>query len=269
MARTSFHNIIINVVVFAILLIFALFPLVFMLLMSMKPPELALQPIFIFTPTLENYVTVLFEKNFIRPISNSITVAFSSALLALAVSVPSAYALSRRPSKYMIIALFSILFIPILPVSISAHFFSRSIGIHGTLQFMTLILTAARAPFITLLLKPLFDAVPLQVEEAAMIDGAGLFRLLRSIILPISRPALICSFLYGFFLSWNDYSLTYLLSNPETQLATSFLMTQRGIFETSWSELASSTILIAMPGIILAFILQHYLKKSFIGIGLR
>lgn len=263
------YNFIVNIIIFVVLLTFALFPLIFMLLMSIKPPELALQPVFVFIPTYENFLTVLFEKNFFRPISNSFIVAVSSALLALGASVPSAYALSRRPSKYIIIALFAILFIPILPIAISAHFFSRNINVHGTLQFITLMLTAARAPFITLLLKPLFDAVPPQIEEAAMIDGAGILRLLRSIILPISTPALICSFLYGFFLSWNDYSLTYLLSKPESELATKFLMTQRGIFETSWSELAASTILIAIPGIILSFILQRYLRRSFIGIGLR
>ena len=252
--------------ILAILLFFALFPFFLMFQMSLKPPPIALEPTLIFIPTLDNYLTVL-NKGLMNNLVNSLIVATFSALITMVCSVPTSYVFSRRKLSKIMFIYFITLFIPLMPIAITSFFVSQKIGLYDTHLFVILMLCTLRIPFTCLLVKPFFDAIPIEIEEAASIDGCTKNEVFIKIILPLAIPAIICGFLYAFFLSWNDFSLTFLITGSNTKLATAFLMELRGYYgRVYWSEIAAGTILVSIPGIIFAFLLQKYFIKGFSGV---
>ena len=195
----------------------ALLPLLWMLSTSLKPPRevLATPPTLIpAAPTLENYARLLGQTAFVRYFVNSVSVAGLTVLLTMAVGAVGAYSLTRFrfPGREGIarLILCTYMFAPIMIV-VPIYILARRLGIVDTHTALVLSYSSFCLPFSLWLLRAFFQSIPIELEEAAQVDGAGRPRALAYIVAPLALPGLIATSIFTFTLAWNDYIFTRIL----------------------------------------------------------
>ena len=186
---------------------------------------LATPPLFFFTPTLENFVSVFvrayvkggaaIDTGFDLYFFNSIFIAGSSVILALIVGTLAAYGFSRYPLRGNDTYLFIILTTRMLPpivVIIPIFLMFRVTGLSGTYLGIILLYTAFNLPFAVWMMKSFFDELSLDVEDAARLDGSSEFRLFFKICLPQVKAGLAATAVFGLILTWNEFLFALLLT---------------------------------------------------------
>jgi multiple sugar transport system permease protein len=236
-------------------------PIAWMILASFKnrtditkyPPEL------FFSPTLENYTLLFTRTDFLENTLNSFYVAGGSTLLGLLLAVPAAYAISWHrlvwPATLTLFARMAPGTLFLLPWFIM---FSN-VGLSGT--HFALIITHAviTVPIALWTLLPHFDGLPRELTESAQIDGCGPLKILLLIALPVVMPGLIVAVILCFIFSWNYFLFALALSgiSSKTAIVASFNFIGEGV--TNWGALMAAATVIALPPIILTFLIQRKL----------
>jgi multiple sugar transport system permease protein len=245
----------------AILCVALFAPIAWMIMASFKnraditkyPPEL------LFTPTLDNYTQLFTRTDFLENTLNSFYVAGGSTLLGLLLAVPAAYAISWHrltwPATLTLFARMAPGTLFLLPWFIM---FSN-VGLSGT--HVALIITHAviTVPIALWTLLPHFDGLPRELTESAQIDGCGALKILLLIALPVVMPGLIVAVILSFIFSWNYFLFALALSGitSKTAIVASFNFIGEGV--TNWGALMAAATVIAMPPIILTFLIQRKL----------
>lgn len=250
-----------------IIAIIFLFPLYWIVVSSLKtdaeifkiPPSFFPKEI-----TWSNYTEQLFGKNnAFRAYLNSTIVALSAMTLSMLLGIPAAYGLARYeiPGKRIIIILF--LVTQMLPASLLLTplflIFSRLKLINTYLAPIMSVATIS-IPFIVIILRPIFKGYPLEIEDAAKIDGCNRFEVFYRIILPMSKPGLITVASFSFMHGWNDlvYSMTFNnreIYRPMTA-AIYHLITQYGI---QWNMVMAYGVLLVIPVVLIFVFFQKYI----------
>ena len=207
----------------AVLIVFSLLPMAWMLLTSIKTQFAALQfpPEWIpHNPTLANYIALLSPqadvgREFLRYMVNSLWVSFASTVLGVAVAVPAAYAFSRFRFPGRNLLFYGVLLRNMFPAVVflmPLFIMMRWLGLVGTQSSLILTYLTFGLPLSIWLLKGFYDNIPVQLEQAARIDGASRFRAFLLIVMPLSSPGIIATAIYSFILAWNEYvyALTFL-----------------------------------------------------------
>lgn len=253
----------------AIFLLWFLFPLYWMIITSIKPSlELAklTNPLFIDYPTLEHYQGLLYDSDFKYWFSNSLIVGAASTLLAIVVSCLAAYPIARLKFKGRWLFSRGILFSYLIPRTIIfLPLFSIVQRLRLTDTRLGLILTylTFMIPFCTWLLIGYFRAIPLELEECALIDGASRFKILKDIIFPISLPGIATATIFSFTLSWNEF-LYPLVFNTTSKMQVvpvgiSFLITGDLI---EWGQIMAAGTLFTLPMIFVYYLIQGYIEEG-------
>lgn len=252
------------VLVIAIVLVFS-FPILWMLMMSFKTQvqNLTFPPLIVFTPTLENYQNAFVQNPFLKFSINSFVVATGSTLLGLLVGAPMAYAVAHF--KRQDIAFF-ILLARILPgISYLVPWFI----IFNTLQmvgsYLALVLThlTVGLPIITWMLIGAFEDVPSELEDAALIDGCGVFTTFRRIALPLTTPVMISASIIAFIFSWNNFLFSLIIAGPDTQPLPVAIFQFLSYMNINWGGLAAAATLVTTPTMIITLIAQRYIVSGF------
>ena len=192
-----------------------LFPILWMLLTSFKPPEIsqALPPVWDFAPTWQNYRDVLTGNTYTSQvfgvlIIHTVIVTFASTLVGLVAAVPAAYALARlRFSGKRVAAnwiLTTIMFPPIVSV-IPVFIFASRLGLTDTWPVLVIPYAAFSLPMMIWMLRSSIKQIPFEIEEAAMIDGASQADILRHIVLPLLTPGIVSASLLAGMMAWNEF----------------------------------------------------------------
>jgi len=250
----------------AAFLVWALFPLYWMIVTSLKPrSELAsLKDLLIVkAPTLEHYQALLSTSDFPRWFLNNVIVAFTSTALALAISILAGYAIARLrfPGRWVVSrgVLFSYL-IPRNLLLIPLFVVVLRLGLLDSLAGLVLVYLTFMVPFCTWLLAGYFSSVPVDIEESAMLDGCGRFRILVRIVLPLATPGLVTATVFSFTLAWSEYLYPLVLtSSSDTQVVpvgVSLLMTG-DLFD--WGQIMAAGVVFTLPILVLYYPLQRYL----------
>lgn len=246
-----------------------LFPLIWIVSVSLKgdteqfttPPTL--MPLI---PVLSNYVRLLHETNFLRYIANSLFVASATVMLSLLAGCPAAYAMARfkalaQPGLTSLVLL-SYMFPPIL-IGIPLFVLFSKVGLADSYFGLILAHTTFALPFVMWMMRDFFLAVPVEVEESALVDGCGRLRLLWLIVLPIARPGLIAAGIFTFILSWSDYLYALILIKSESRKTIS---TGISLFvDSSTIEpglMMAGSVLITVPVLIAFIFVQRYLVQG-------
>ncbi len=254
-----------------IILVVLLFPFYWMALTSIKPDEQLLDlekysPFWTTTPTLKHIRKLLFETQYPLWLWNTMLVAAASTVLAMGASVLAAYAIVRLRFKgaqltggliflaYLVPP--SILFIPLSTVVYQYGLFDTPFAL--ILTYPTILI-----PFSTWLLMGYFKTIPLELEECALIDGAGRWQILRKIILPLAIPGLISAFIFCFTLCWNEfiYALSFISAthNKTVPVAIISEFVDGDIYR--WGSLMAGALVGSLPLVILyAFFVEHYVS---------
>lgn len=249
----SFQVIVLCIVLFA--------PIAWMILASFKnrteitkyPPEI------FFTPTLENYQHLFTRTDFLENTLNSFYVAGGSTILGLLLALPAAYAISWHrmtwPATLTLFARMAPGTLFLLPWFIM---FSN-VGLSGTHAALIITHAVITLPIALWTMLPHFDALPRELTESAQIDGCSSLKILILIALPIVMPGLIVAIILSFIFSWNYFLFALALSgiSSKTAIVASFNFIGEGV--TNWGALMAAATVIALPPIILTFLIQRKL----------
>lgn len=252
------------------LCIFAILPMLWGLSASLKPPsELFTNPSMIpRNPTLSNYAYVLGRTRFPLWFYNTVKVALGTTLLSVTIAILGGYAMSRF--KFWGRGLYGniLLVVQMFPgVMLAIPLFLtftklRLINTHWSLLITYMSFALA---FAVWSLKGYFDAIPQEIEEAALIDGASRFQVLWRIILPLSAPGITTVAVFTFLLAWNDFFFAYLFLVKDTQYTLQMgLFSFIKQFHTEWNYLMTAAVLTAVPVFVFFFGLQRFLTRGLI-----
>lgn len=273
MKRRQLAVSILKYVVLAIILVFLLFPLYWVLMTSFKtnmeayafPPSFVPQ-----NPTLDSYISLFTENNeFFVYYKNNFIVSGASALLTVLVALLGGYALSRfhfRWNKWIVAAFMSAQMFPMISRLISLYSLMRGMSLINTLPGLVLALTAAMLPFSIMLMSSFFDSVPVAVEESARIDGASRFGVLFRIVIPLVKPGILAVGIYSFLLAWDDYlhAATLIQTDALRTLSIGIALRYLGELSYDWSLINTISIVGTIPMLLLFFFFQKYMVKGLV-----
>jgi multiple sugar transport system permease protein len=214
-------------------------------------------------PTLENYRVLFFETNYFLFFRNSMVVALATTALTVSAASLAAYAIARlefpgrkllaRGMIYSYLVPPSLLFIPLFAIMVT-------VGLTNSLTGLTIAHMGFTVPFCTWLLMGYFMSMPIELEEAALVDGCTRLGVLFRIILPISLPALAVVAFFSFTLSWNEY-LYAIVFNSDPHVLTIPTGLSNFVVEDVffWGPIMASTVLTVMPPLAVYFFFQRWL----------
>lgn len=245
----------------AILIVVLFAPIAWMVAASFKdrveitkyPPQL------LFTPTLENYRQLFVRTDFLDNTINSFYVAGGSTLLGLALAVPAAFAISWHrmvwPATLTLFARMAPGTLFLLPWFIM---FSN-VGLSGTHAALIITHAVITLPIALWTMLPHFDGLPRELTESAQIDGCRSWQILWRIALPVVMPGLVVATILCFIFSWNYFLFALVLSgiSSKTAIVASFNFIGEGV--TNWGALMAAATVIALPPIVLTFLIQRRL----------
>jgi multiple sugar transport system permease protein len=243
-------------------------PIVWFILLAFRPPgeTYTIPPTFIFQPTMEN-----FEVTFVNPghnaiqLVNSLIVSTGATLLSLPFSLSAAYALSRfkmRGKRFLMMWYISLLMAPPIVFLIPYFILMTRIGWAGTYQSMIVLLQTITIPFSVWLLKSFMDDVPVELEEAATVDGATRLQSFFRITLPLALPGIIVTSMFVFVFSWNNVIFPLILSKQSTAtlpVGTMSFFASTGVY---WNQIAATAVVAMLPPMLIFLVLGRYVVRG-------
>ncbi len=250
---------------------YVLFPFYWMLVNSLKQPsELFVTPV-TYLPrqvTFANYLRVLASQPFARSIVNSLVVASGTTLLALAVGILAAYALARYRFAGRQAVLYTILGMSTFPqVAILGGLFllTRALHLFNTYWALILSYTIFTLPFAVWVLAGFIREIPVEMDEAALVDGATPAQILGRVILPVILPGIVATGLLSFINAWNEflYALTLTIdSRARTVPVAIALFSGQSEHELPWGQITAASALVSLPLMALALVFQRRITQG-------
>jgi multiple sugar transport system permease protein len=258
-------------------ILFLLFPLVWVVSTSFKPT----QEIYSGSPallphmsTLDHYASVVHDQRVFRSMWNSVLVGAASTLLVIALAVPSAYALVRYKSILNNITLGWILvsqIFPVILVMIPLYILLRRMGLTDSLIGLTLIYIVWALPFVLWMLHGYVKSIPVELEEAAVIDGATRFQVIQKVVLPLLLPAIGASALFAFISAWNEFFFAFVLMKSPTLVTLQVELARYTGMEgqARTGPLAAASVIATIPSVVLFALLRKWLTTGLVSGALK
>jgi len=257
LARVNGENLWFRILVNVILVVAcvaAVYPALRILTVSLRPGDRLLSTSLAVIPedaTLENFRRVVFEKDFLLWLWNSLLVTVSTAFTGLIIAATSAYAFSRwkfHGRNAFLVFLLATQMIPAAMMMVPLYIIAARLGLINTYRGLVIAYSVSSVPFSIWIMKGYYDTIPGSLEEAATIDGASRMYTLWRIILPLAAPALAVVFLFNFMSSWNDFLLArIMLQKPQMYTWPLGLQSLQAQFATEWGAYAAASLLLAVP----------------------
>jgi ABC-type glycerol-3-phosphate transport system permease component len=254
----------------------AVLPLAWMLSTSLKPPRevFATPPTLLpAAPTLENFVRLLRETAFLTYLANSVTVSALTVALTIAVGAAGAYSLTRFafPGRDAVarLILCTYMFAPIMIV-VPIYILARRLGIVNTHAALVLSYSSFCLPFALWLLRAFFQSIPLELEEAAHVDGADRPRALVYVVAPLALPGVLATAVFTFTLAWNDYVFTrILIASDELKTLPVGVQDLFAAAVVDWGLVMAAGVLITLPALAFFLAVQRHLISGWGSGGLK
>lgn len=254
-----------------VLLIYAFFPTFWMLSTSIKPQLEAFQnppTWWPHNPTLNSY-QILFtdQQGFLTYFKNSLIVGIFTTLLTLLAATPAGYVLSRfrfRGARALLLVILATQMFPYVTILISLYTLFRQLGMLNTYPVLVLSFTTFSLPFSIWMMKGFCDTLPIDLEDAARVDGLSRLGVLWKIVMPIIIPGVVAVGFFAFLNSWNEllYALT-LTSSPDMRLIPpGFVLTYIGEFQDRWPDMMAASVVVSLPIVVLFTIFQKQLVSG-------
>jgi len=211
-------------------------------------------------------------EEFIFALRNSLLASFSATAIALVVGIPAAYSFSRFPGRRMglLYAVLGTYMMPPVALILPLYMIFGALGLLNTVAALTIVYCTILLPFVTWLLKATIDAVPMEIEEAARIDGVGLIGVLRHVTLPIAKAGLGTAALFAVLLAWDEFFYALLYTNDlrakTLPVAIADFAAGRA---TDYGIISAAGILTALPALAIAFFLQKSLISGLAAGGVK
>ena len=254
----------------------AVFPVVRVIGVALRPGNRLLDSEFSLIPpgaTLESFRHVLFETDLPLWLFNSLVLTTGSAIVGLLIASTSAYAFARFKFPGRGIGLTVLLATQLIPAAmLLVPLFILAVQLKLTNSFvgMVIALSVTSVPFSIWILRGYYETVPIELEEAAQIDGCSKLEAFWRILLPLSTPALAIVFLSNFLAAWNDFFLARILISKEDLLTWPLgLQRFQAQFQTQWNDLAAASVLISIPVVALFLYSSKWLVSGVTAGGVK
>ncbi|PKP74116.1 MAG: carbohydrate ABC transporter permease [Alphaproteobacteria bacterium HGW-Alphaproteobacteria-6] len=248
---------------------FALFPLYWLVKIALTPERVIFSEGTQLWPsavTLENFRTVLFHSDFLAFFSNSLMVSLGTAAATTLIAAASGYAFSRFrfSGKRLIIAVMLVTqMFPLLMIIAPIYKIVAAIGLLNSLTSLIVVYTAFNIPFATFLMQSFFDAIPKDLEEAAMMDGCTRFQALRKVIVPLTLPGLGATLGFVFTAAWSELLFALMLINSNDRMTFPVgLLTFVSKFSVDWGQMMAAGVLALVPSCLFFIFIQRYLVQG-------
>jgi arabinogalactan oligomer / maltooligosaccharide transport system permease protein len=256
--------------------VIAIFPVVRVLGVALRPGNRLLDSTFSIIPPGANFDAfrhVLTETDLPLWLFNSLVITIGTSFIGLLIAGTSAYAFSRFRFPGRGVGLTLLLATQLIPAAmllVPLYILAVQLKLANTFVGMVIALSVTSVPFSIWILKGYYDTVPIELEEAARIDGCSQLEAFWRILLPLSTPALVIVFLFNFLAAWNDYFLARILLSKQ-ELLTWPLGLQRfqSQFQAQWNDLAASSILISIPVVALFLYSSKWLVSGVTAGGVK
>lgn len=257
--------------------LFVVFPILWIFMMSFKNFRdiITYPPVFVFTPTLENYTSILLNdasagltagiSDYTRFLFNSVIISGGAVALSALVGIPAAFSLARAPFRgrdQIAFTFLSFRFAPELAVILPLFVIFRRVGLYDTYIGMILVHQLITLPLTIWMMLGFFQEVPREIEEAARVDGASLWRVLVNVSLPIVRPGIASTLIIAFIFSWNNLIFGLVFSGSNTTPVTMGILQTMTFDQIKWGWMAAAAMISSIPGMLVALYFQRYLTRG-------
>ena len=250
-------------------------PFFWQLLTSFKPEGelLRLPPLLPSHLTVAHYGAVFTRSTLPRALLNSLGIATVTTVLALALGLPAAYALARLPvagRRALLLGIVACTAFPQIATVSPLYLLLRTLGLRDTWTALVLANTSFALPLLIWLLAGFIREIPIELEEAAFLDGAGRPTVLRLVILPLIAPGVASAALLTFLAAWNEFLFAYTFTATEASRTVPVALALfPGVFEIPWGDIAAASILASLPPVVIVIALQRWLVRGLVAGALK
>jgi sorbitol/mannitol transport system permease protein len=249
-----------------LLVLFFFFPVFWMFDNGFKPESVAssINPKVIFSPVLDGYQAAM-DRGMAGYLQNSVMASVTATVIVLILGIPAAYALSIRKVKSVENSLsffISTRFMPLAAVVLPLYMIFKNLGVLDNIWMLAIVYGAVNLPVTVWMLRSFFLEVPFEIVEAARVDGAGLFREIVRVVLPLVLPGVAAAALICFIFSWNEYFLSTLLTSSAARTTPPFLGSFVSGRNTFLAVLSAACTIAALPVIAAGWIAQKQLVRG-------
>lgn len=239
------------------------FPYIYLFLTSLKPPAetFALPPTILpASVTGENYATVLGDPSIIRAFANSLIIATGSTLLSLALAVPAAYGITRFRTRAGRIFIFGVLLARMIPyVAVAIPFLGMMSALRLADTHLSVIVahTTINLPLAIWLMASYFEDFPVELEEAALVEGCDRWGALWRVVIPVVLGGIAVTATFAYLASWSEFLFALILTQTDAKTATVAIAEFKTNYGISWGPMSATAILYSLPVVILALAFQR------------
>lgn len=242
-----------------------LFPLYFVFISSFKnmaqvyimPPKL-----FGFKPILDNYRYLFKTQNYGNYMLNSAIVALASTALSLLMGVPAAYGIARYKLGKVSISILTARLLPNISILLPYYFLFSKLGMIDTYGVLIISHMVLSLPLVVWIMTGFFNDLPIELEEAAIVDGCSRQKCFTDVLLPVSIPGIVTCSTLSFLGSWNNFQFALILSGEKTRTLPVSLQYFVSGADIRWGRMLAAAIVVIIPAIILTMVLQKYIIQG-------
>ncbi len=269
MPRTSAAEKIARLVLAAFAILWSCGPVYLIVASSFKEPRTIFEvpPSLIFEGTWDNY-RLLFSDwpQFIRGLTNSLIITIGATLLTIVISSLAGYAMARHRNRAMSASAFYLLLVRMFPpivLTLPLFVFVNQLGLNDTHILLIVLYSAFFVSLASWIMKSFIEKIPIELEESAAIDGASLWRILRSVILPLSANGIVASSVFIFVYSWNEYLYALIFTTRNARTAPLVLSEILGSVEgVQWGVLFAAVTVQLIPILVFVIAVQRFIMAG-------
>jgi multiple sugar transport system permease protein len=254
-------------VVLTVWLVFAVFPLFWMFICSLKSDAEVVSTVFNFTPTISNYLIVLFrpDSNYIKAFLQNFVVSGGAILVTIIAGVPAAYAFARYDFKNKEGWAFQILsfkFAPEILVILPVFMIFQRIKLYDTYFGLIWVYQLITMPLLIWVVRGYFEDISVEIEQAAQLDGYTWYEVFFRILLPLIKPGLVAASLLAFIFAWNSFTFPLILSGVHVQTITITSLRFLASDSVHYGQVAVAAIIAVLPEIVICLFIQKHLVRG-------
>lgn len=245
--------------------LFALFPLIWMVICTFKSDAQMYNTIFRFTPTMENYEAVLMGTDYMKAFMQNLIISGGAVLLTVVAGVPCAYALARYNFKKKEDIAFQILsfkFAPEIMVILPLFLVFQKIGLYDTYFGLIWVYQLITMPLLIWVVRGYFEDISVEIEQAAQLDGYSWFQVFWKTLLPLIKPGLVAAGLLAFIYAWNSFTFPLVLSGFKIQTITITSLRYIASDTVHYGQVAVAATIAVLPEIIACLFIQKHLVRG-------
>jgi multiple sugar transport system permease protein len=255
-------------ILFTVLLV-AIFPIIWMFLASFKKDIdiISMPPVWIFTPTIQNYEHVFSDpgSHMVRYFMNSVIIAIGTTVLAILLGTLAAYSLARfkfRGDRLFFNSILVARMVPSESLFIPLFLLIRDLGLLDTHLALIIVYLVFNLPFTIWMMRGFFEDLPLDIEESAMVDGCSRLGAFRKVALPLVKPGLVATSVLCIVISWNEFLFALIISFQQANTVPLGLSSFLWFSRISWGQMYAASSAAVLPIIIFVMAIQKYLVRG-------